>query len=91
MSFFLDLFHLASTYGSGAYNAGNYNGLADTQVTPTPLPNPGPTATPLVDIGPVTLPNTGAGWMVLVGAFILAVAAGWAVWIWRQRRLRQTH
>lgn len=43
---------------------------------------------PLLQIGQLTLPNTGAGWMVLVSAALLAIAAGWAVWLWQCRRAR---
>lgn len=46
-------------------------------------------AAPLLQIGPLTLPNTGAGWMVLISAAVLAVAAGWAVWLWQRRRSMQ--
>ena len=43
---------------------------------------------PLLQVGPLTLPNTGAGWMVLISAVLLAVAAGWAAWLWGRRRAR---
>ena len=63
----------ASTYGSGTYNAGVYNGSSGS----------------LVYLGPVSLPDTGAGWAVLIGAAALAFAGGWTMWLWQRRRWQQ--
>jgi LPXTG-motif cell wall-anchored protein len=41
----------------------------------------------LVQVGPLSLPNTGAGWTVLISAGVLAVSGGWGVWLWQRRRL----
>ena len=73
------VFKLASTYGSGAYGGGVY-GEAVAVATPTP--------SPIFTAGPVSLPNTGAGWSVLIGAVVLAVAAGWWVWLRQSARAR---
>jgi LPXTG-motif cell wall-anchored protein len=45
-------------------------------------------AAPLVQIGRFTLPNTGAGWTVLISSLVLALAAGWAMWLWQRARRR---
>jgi LPXTG-motif cell wall-anchored protein len=42
----------------------------------------------LVRVGPLSLPNTGAGWTVLIGIGAFAVAVGWSVWLWQRRRRR---
>jgi len=72
------LFLLASTYGSGSYNGSTYNGSSGGAPT-------------LVAIGPVTLPDTGAGWAVLIGAAALAISGGWFVWLWQRRRHLSAH
>jgi hypothetical protein len=67
----LDLiFHLAVTYGSGAFGANLYGSAAG------------------VTIGPVTLPVTGAGLLVIGSAAAMAVGGGWAVWTWQRRSRR---
>ena len=40
----------------------------------------------LVSVGPLSLPNTGAGWTVLISATVLALSSGWAFWLWQRRR-----
>lgn len=62
---------LASTYGSASYGSGVYS----------------TSSSPLVQIGPLTLPNTGAGWAVLIGATFLAIGGGLVVWL-RQNRAK---
>jgi len=62
-------FVLASTYGSGAYNAGSYNGT--------------------VQVGPFTLPVTGAGLSIILGVLAIAVAAGVIVWLRQKRKPTQ--
>jgi LPXTG-motif cell wall-anchored protein len=74
---------LGSTYGSGSYNAGPYNASSASS-------SPSSTPAPLVQIGPLSLPDTGAGWAVIIGAAVVAIAAGWMVWIWQKRRHRLT-
>ncbi len=64
---------LASTYGSGTYGTGTYNGAV---------------ASNNVIIGPISLPVTGAGLMVIIGALSVAAAVGWFVWL-RQNRSKQ--
>ena len=62
----------ASTYGSGAYGSNPYGGVLASGTN--------------VQVGPITLPVTGAGLMIIVGALALAVAAGWLVWLRQQRK-----
>jgi LPXTG-motif cell wall-anchored protein len=40
----------------------------------------------LLQVGPLRLPSTGAGWLVLVSALLLAISAGWMTWLWQRRR-----
>lgn len=62
-------FMFGSTYGTGLFNAGTYNGN--------------------VQIGPVTLPVTGAGLSIILGALAISLAAGIFVWS-RQKRNKTT-
>jgi hypothetical protein len=68
---------VAQTYSNGTYGSLAYN------ATTSP--------SPLVSIGPVTLPDTGAGWAVIISALVLAIAGGMAVWAWQRARLRRTN
>ncbi len=69
---------LASTFGSGAYNAGSYNGAAGT---------PAPAINPVIAMGPFTLPLTGAT-LIGMGAILTAALAALAVWIYQRRKAR---
>jgi len=60
---------LGSTYGSGVFGAGTYNGG--------------------VQIGPITLPVTGAGLSIILGAFALAIAAGMFARLHQKRKQSQ--
>jgi hypothetical protein len=72
-------FHVlvAQSYGNGTYGSLAYNS------TTSP--------SPLVTIGPVMLPDTGAGWAVVIGALVLAIAGGIAVWVWQRARIRHAN
>ena len=66
---------VAQTYGSGAYSS---------------LAFSSGTTSPLIRIGPMTLPDTGAGWMVLISSAALAIAGGTTVWLWQRMRIKRT-
>jgi hypothetical protein len=40
---------------------------------------------PLVQVGPLSLPNTGAGWAVLICAALIAAGGGWMVFMMMRR------
>jgi hypothetical protein len=61
---------LASTYGSGSYGSSTYNGSASSGT----------------QIGPLSLPVTGATLWVIVGIAAIAVGVGLFVWARQQRR-----
>lgn len=42
--------------------------------------------TTLVAIGPLVLPNTGAGWTALIGIVLLAIGSALAMWMWVRRK-----
>ena len=46
-------------------------------------------SSPLLQIGPLSLPNTGAGWAVIIGAAILGLAGGLAMAIYQHRKTRR--
>jgi LPXTG-motif cell wall-anchored protein len=71
---------VAQTYGAGTYGSLAYNASSSSNT-------PGP----LVAIGPLTLPDTGAGWTVLISAAILAIAGGVAMWLWQRAKLKRLH
>lgn len=67
---------LATAYGSGTYGSDIYSGAASSSSSSN------------VQIGPITLPVTGAGLLAILGIFAIAVGAGLFVWA-RQRRRKQ--
>jgi len=61
----------ASTYGTSTYGSGSFSSVLASSTN--------------VQIGPITLPVTGSGLLVIMGCLGIAVAAGLVVWLHQRR------
>lgn len=62
------------SYGETAYGQGAYSTCA--------------MAAPVIQLGPISLPDTGATWLGLIGAACFAIGVGLFVWARQRRRHR---
>lgn len=69
-------FVLAGTYSSSSYDQSVYGGIATSALYS-------------IQLGPITLPDTGSTWLLLGGTGLFASGTGLFVWLRQRRRQSQ--